>query len=104
MFWADTAYWSQANETHLEERGRRSQIHRKRKAGKALPRHIARANGCKSKVRSRVELVFAYEEGPMALIIRMIGVARPIVKIGMANFAYDMNRALWRHKKYGYIV
>lgn len=98
--WADTAYRSQANEAHLEEKGLRSQIHRKRKAGKALPRHIARANGRKSKVRSRVEHVFAYEKGPMALIIRTIGLARATVKIGMANLVYNMNRAVWLHKKY----
>ncbi|ATJ92820.1 transposase [Acetobacter senegalensis] len=102
--WADTAYRSQANEAHLEEKGLRSQIHRKRKASKALPRHIARANGRKSKVRSRVEHVFAYEKGPMAFIIRTIGLARATVKIGMANLVYNMNRAFWLHKQYGSIV
>lgn len=102
--WADTAYRSQANEGHLEEKGLRSQIHRKRKAGKALPRHIARANGRKSKVRSHVEHVFAYEKGPMALVIRTIGLARATVKIGLANLVYNMNRAFWLHKKYGSIA
>lgn len=99
--WADTAYRSQANEAHLEARGLRSRIHRKRQAGKPLPRHIARANGCKSKVRAGVEHVFAYEKGPMGLVVRTIGLARAAVKIGMANIVYNMNRAIWLHRKWG---
>ena len=33
--------------------------------------------------------------GPMALVVRTIGLARATVKIGLANIAYNMRRAVW---------
>jgi transposase, IS5 family len=93
--WADTAYRSRANEKHLAESALRSQIHRKKPKGKPMPRRTARANGAKSKVRAAVEHVFAYEKGPMALVVRTIGLARARVKIGLANLVYNMRRAIW---------
>jgi IS5 family transposase len=93
--WADTAYRSKANEQHLADNGLRSQIHRKKPAGKPMPVNIARANSAKSKIRSAVEHVFARQKGPMGLIVRTIGIARARVKIGLANIAYNMTRAVW---------
>lgn len=93
--WADTAYRSKANEKHLAEHGLRSQIHRKKPKGKPMPANVARANGAKSKVRSAVEHVFARQKGPMGLLVRTIGIARATVKIGLANIAYNMKRAVW---------
>jgi len=93
--WADTAYRSRANEKHLADNGLRSQIHRKKPKGKPMPKHIARANGGKSRVRSAVEHVFAHQKGPMGLVVRTIGLARARVKIGLANLVYNMKRALW---------
>jgi len=93
--WADTAYRSKANEQHLADNGLRSQIHRKKPAGKPTPVNIARANSAKSKIRSAVEHVFARQKGPMGLIVRTIGIARARVKIGLANIAYNMTRAVW---------
>ncbi len=52
-------------------------------------------NGAKSKVRAAVEHVFARQKGPMALVVRTIGLARATVKIGLANLVYNMNRAVW---------
>src|SRR4051794_5084847 len=79
--WGDTAYRSRANERLLAENGRRSQIHRKKPPRKPMPKHTARANGAKSKVRAAVEHVFAHEKGPMGLVVRTIGLARARVKI-----------------------
>ena len=93
--WADTAYRSKQNEAHLAGNGFRSRIHRKKPMGKAMPRNVARANGAKSKVRAAVEHVFARQKGPMGLVVRTIGLARARVKIGLANLAYNMNRAVW---------
>ncbi len=93
--WADTAYRSKANEAYLAENAMRSQIHRKKPKGKPMPRHVARANGRKSTVRAAVEHVFAHQKGPMALVVRTIGLARARVKIGLANLVYNMRRALW---------
>ena len=93
--WADTAYRSKANEKHLADSGLRSQIHRKKPAGRPMARNVARANNARSKVRAGVEHVFARQKGPMGLVVRTIGLARATVKIGLANIAYNMRRAVW---------
>jgi IS5 family transposase len=92
---ADTAYRSKANEKHLVDSRLVSRIHRKKPKGKPMPANVARANGAKSKVRSAVEHVFARQKGPMGLFVRTIGIARATVKIGLANIAYNMKRAVW---------
>ena len=63
--------------------------------GKPMPARTAKANGRKSQVRAAVEHVFARQKGPMALVVRTIGIARASVKIGLANLVYNMNRATW---------
>jgi IS5 family transposase len=93
--WADTAYRSAKNEAHLAASGFKSRIHRKKPQGKPMPRRTARANAAKSEVRAHVEHVFARQKGPMALVIRTIGLARAKVKIGLANLVYNMRRMLW---------
>ena len=72
-----------------------SRIHRKKPQGKPMPTHVSRANAAKSKVRAHVEHVFARQKGPMALVVRTIGIARARVKIGLANIAYNMRRMVW---------
>ena len=93
--WADTAYRSAKNEDMLAGRGFMSRIHRKKPQGKPMPKHVARANAAKSEVRAHVEHVFARQKGPMALVIRTIGLARAKVKIGLANLVYNMRRMVW---------
>jgi len=93
--WADTAYRSKVNEAHLAENGFRSRIHRKKPQGRPMPVNVSRANGVRSKVRAAVEHVFARQKGPMGLVVRTIGIARATVKIGLANLAYNMRRAVW---------
>lgn len=93
--WADTAYRSKANEKCLADHRLISRIHRKKPKGKPMPADVARANGAKSKVRSAVEHVFARQKGPMGLVVRTIGIARATVKIGLANIAFNMKRAVW---------
>ena len=93
--WADTAYRSKANEMHLANHGFVSRIHRKKPPRRPMPANVARANGAKSKIRAAVEHVFARRKGPMGLVVRTIGLARATVKIGLANIAYNMRRAVW---------
>ena len=93
--WGDTAYRSKANERLLADNGLRSQIHRKKPPRRSMPLNVARANGAKSKVRAAVEHVFAHQKGPMGFVVRTIGLARAKVKIGLANIAYNMRRAVW---------
>lgn len=93
--WADTSYRTQAAERHLAEHGLPSQIHRRKPPGRPMPVNVARANGVKSKVRAWVEHVFSRQKGPMELMVRSIGIARAMVRIGLANLAYNMQRAVW---------
>jgi transposase, IS5 family len=96
--WADTAYRSKKNEKHLRRAGLKSAIHRKKPKGKPMPERVAKANAAKSKVRAAVEHVFAWQKGPMGLLIRTIGFARATVKIGLANLATNMRRMVWLTK------
>jgi IS5 family transposase len=93
--WADTAYRSAANETFMERNGFVSRVHRKKPKGKPMPDAVRLANAEKSKVRSRVEHVFAEQKDRMGLFIRTIGIARAKVKIGMANLVYNFKRMIF---------
>lgn len=93
--WADTSYRSAKNEALLAEQQVVSRIHRKKPHGRPMAARTRRANARKSAVRASVEHVFAYQKGPMGLVIRTIGLARARVKIGLANLAYNMRRYLW---------
>jgi IS5 family transposase len=90
--WADTGYRSQKNETFVARNGFVSHIHRKKPKGKAMPEAVRRTNNAKSKVRARVEHVFAEQKDRMGLFIRTIGLARARIKIGMTNLVYNMKR------------
>lgn len=85
--WADTASRSAKKEACLVERGLVSRIHRKKPPGRPMAARTRRANARKSAVRSAVEHVFARQKGPMALVLRTIGIARARVKIGLANLS-----------------
>jgi hypothetical protein len=93
--WADTAYRSAANEEFMERNGFVSHVHRKRPKGRPMPEAIRRANNAKSKIRSRVEHVFAEQKDRMGLFIRTIGIARAKTKIGLANLVYNIKRLLF---------
>lgn len=93
--WADTAYRSKKNEAHMARHGFVSRVHRKKPKGRPMPERTSKANGRKSKVRARVEHVFAAQKQRMGLFIRTIGIERAKTKIGMVNLAYNMQRLVW---------
>lgn len=93
--WADTAYRSAANETFMARNGFVSRVHRKKPKGRSMPQAMRRANNTKSKVRARVEHVFAEQKDRMGLFIRTIGIARATTKIGMANIVYNIKRLIF---------
>jgi IS5 family transposase len=97
--WADTAYRSQANEAWLKRQSRVSRIHRRKPRGKPMPERTAHANAAKSKVRARVEHVFARQKDQMGLFIRTIGIKRAEAKITLANLAYNMHRLLFHERR-----
>lgn len=92
--WGDTAYRSAANETFMEKNGFVSRVHRKKPKGRPMPEATRRANNLKSKVRSRVEHVFAEQKSRMGLFVRTIGIARATTRIGLANITYNMKRLI----------
>jgi hypothetical protein len=93
--WADTAYRSQGNERWLKSQGRVSRIHRRKPKGRPMPEHVRRGNVTKSKVRARVEHVFAHQKARMGLFIRTIGIRRAEAKITLANLAFNMHRLVF---------
>lgn len=97
--WADSAYRSKKNEALLRQRMLVSRIHRKKPAQRPMPARTARANARKSKVRARVEHIFAEQKARMNLFVRTIGLARAVTKIGLANLVYNMRRLLWLERQ-----
>lgn len=97
--WADTAYRSQANERWLRRNGKVSRIHRKKPRGKPMPERTAKANAVKSKVRARVEHVFAHQKDKMSLFIRTIGIKRAEAKVTLANLAYNLHRLVFHERR-----
>lgn len=97
--WADTAYRSQANEKWLKAQGRVSRIHRRKPKGRPMPENVRRGNATKSKVRARVEHVFAHQKAVMGLFIRTIGLHRAEAKITLANLAYNMHRLIFHERR-----
>jgi transposase, IS5 family len=97
--WADSAYRSKANEAFLAANGLTSRIQRKKPQGMPMPKRTARANGRKSTVRARVEHVFAEPKSRMGLFVRIIGLSRAEMTIGMANLLYNIKRTLWLERR-----
>lgn len=93
--WADTAYRSAANIEMLQRRGLKPEFQRAKPRGKPTPRHIARGNARRARIRSCVEHVFAAQKRRFDLVIRTIGLARATAKLALANIAYNFTRLAW---------
>ncbi len=92
---ADPAFRSKANEQFMAEQGFVSHGHRKKPHGRPMPKPVRRANGRTSKLRARVEQVFAGQKDRMGRFIRTIDLARASTKIGLANLVYNLKRLVW---------
>ena len=91
--YADSAYRSAETEAKLSLRGLRSRIHQRASRGHPLSEAQENANRQKSKVRARVEHVFAAQQNsPGGRIVRTIGIVRAKTKIGLQNLAYNIRR------------
>ncbi|GAA4776819.1 hypothetical protein GCM10023219_25740 [Stakelama sediminis] len=97
--WADTAHRSQSYERWLKSHGRPSRIHRRKPKGRLMPANIRRGNATRSKVRARVEHVFAHQKAKMDLFIRTIGIACAEAKITLANLAFNMHRLVFHETR-----
>jgi IS5 family transposase len=91
--WADSAYRSVETEAKLEAKGYKSRIHRRGARNNPLCKRQQAANTTRSRVRARVEHVFADQENGMGgKLVRTIGMARARAKIGLMNLVYNMRR------------
>jgi transposase, IS5 family len=91
--WADSAYRSAESEGKLKARGYKSRIHRRGARNHPLCKRQQAANTTRSRVRARVEHVFADQQNAMGgKLVRTIGMARACVKIGLMNLVYNMRR------------
>jgi transposase, IS5 family len=89
--WADSAYRSTETEARLKEKGYKSHIHRRGARNRSLSQRQQAGNTTRSRVRARVEHVFADQENGMGgKFVRTIGMARACVKIGMVNLVYGV--------------
>ena len=95
---ADTAYRSKTNEAWLAARGR-VRIQRKKPKGKQRSEALRATNRAKSKIRARVEHVFAQQKAHMGLFIGTIGIERAETKIMLANLAYNMQRLIFHERR-----
>lgn len=92
---ADTAYRSRRHEAFLERNVLTSKVHFRRPPARPMSAARSKANAARSRVRARVEHVFATQKERMGLFVRTIGLAWATTKIGMANLAYNMRRPVW---------
>jgi hypothetical protein len=97
--WADSAYRSQRNEKWLADNMMTSRIHRRKPAGRPMPKATACANAKKSSVRAYVEHVFAHQKNRYGLFIRTIGLARAEAKLTLANLAYNFDRLIFHERR-----
>lgn len=91
--WADSAYQSAAAEADLAAKGIAAHLNTRGTKTRPLDEAQKAANRERSKVRSRVEHVFAQMRGSMrALWQRCIGLARNAAGIVLTNLVYNMMR------------
>jgi len=93
--WADAAYRSRARQQSLKAAGYRSQIHSRGQASRPISACQQRANRRRSKIRARIEHVFAAQQAMGGKLVRTIGLARARVKVALMNFVYNLCR--WRY-------
>jgi len=95
--WGDTAYASTANLTFLSQNLFYFQLNRKKPQTKAS----RRANHKRSKIRAKVEHVFAVQKHHMNIFIRTIGQVRAHAKMALFNITYNMKRlTYWQRVNY----
>ncbi len=92
-FYGDSAYRSEAIEKSLSKKNIESQIHEKGYRGHPLTKRQQQRNRKKSKVRARVEHIFAFMENSMqGVYLYCRSLVRAKVAIGMMNLTYNLFR------------
>lgn len=92
-FYGDSAYRSEAIEKSLASKNIESQIHEKGYRGRPLTKRQQQRNRKKSKVRARVEHIFAFMENSMhGVYLHCRSLVRASVAIGLMNITYNLFR------------
>ena len=98
--YADSAYSSKERDADLKQRGITNRIHRKGARNKPLSKYQHGYNSKKSKVRCRVEHVFAaLKSRASRMLLRCIGIERVASKIFLANLGYNLQRLCFLQKQ-----
>ena len=93
---ADSAYRSEQIEKTLNRRGIQSKIHEKAHRNRPLTKTQMRSNRAKSRIRARVEHVFAHITNSMkGILLRSIGMSRARGIIGLINLTYNIVRSVY---------
>lgn len=92
VVYADSAYRSESSLKWLREHKIKARINQKGSRGRALSRSQKRSNRSKSRIRARVEHIFAAGRQMGADVIRTIGGDRALREIGLGNFIYNLLR------------
>lgn len=90
--YADSAYRSQEQEARLAKARLPSRVCEKGARNHPLTEEQKASNKAKSKVRARVEHVFAAQAHMGGHLVRTVGLLRAQVKIGLMNLVYNMVR------------
>ncbi len=90
--WADSAYRSAEHERKLKRSGFRSHVHERAYRGRPLNVRQQNANRTKSRVRVRVEHVFAAMTQMGGMTVRSIGIERMKVWSMMKALTYNLKR------------
>jgi IS5 family transposase len=92
-FYADSAYRSEAIEQSLKKKNIESQIHEKGYRNNPLTKKQQQRNRKKSKVRARVEHIFAFMENSMhGVYLYCRSLVRAKAAIGLMNITYNLFR------------
>jgi IS5 family transposase len=90
--WADSAYRSREHERGLKRRRFRSHVHERGSRGHPLTEAQQRRNRTKSRVRVRVEHVFATMTQMGGMVVRSIGLQRMRTWSTMKALTYNLKR------------
>ena len=91
--WADSAYRSRERLAWLREPGYRERLQRKGTRNHPLSAWEQQGNRTRSRIRSRIEHVFGVQSQRAGnLLLRGVGLARAVARIGLRNLAYNLDR------------
>jgi IS5 family transposase len=95
VVWADTATGRPPTRSSWQKTALSATSIARNQKGASCPRRFVGGNNAKSKIRPRIEHVFAEQKERMDLFLRTIGTARATTKIGLANLVYNIKRLLF---------